>query len=463
MNGITEWLDHNTDYPLKSPGKFGGVFSDASFLCFDNFIPVLNTITKVGLQLEINITFDDGNQIFTCNIEDITQGSPLRLRTATRNYGVVVFGRLIDDVKSGVFGETIVVNSRFEEVCVRSIDTSLGVYSLNNLHNNVSITLDDNLWYSSDTLNAVSVPSNLERLTTKSAGVYISTSTLQLIEVYSGEATNVFKLDKVYAAICNNNGNIIGLAKTGSSSALYDLQVVPGIKLVDNISYTVTCLINDDSGNLWGLSGGNLLNFGQYPYTSTPIVKNTGLTNIKAITYINDAFLACVDGNTDFANPTKKFSSMFYRLDVSGGSVVKTVAGIMNNPSLNTLSDPKGGEHMPWIKLLTNNGNVLYGVTNSGIVYIIDAATLVAEQYTQLPTTANIGSPISIFNGGVTFTSDQVIPLKTINGVVVDDINQITISGSETIVVNEQNNDTIVFSLPVPDQSLNVRRTKQYE
>src|ERR1039457_403054 len=96
--GICQWQDHHTEYPLKNAGKIGGVFSDASFVMYDGFVPSLLNINAAEPSLSLAFQLDDGVQVFTSAASGIVEGSILKLKSNGRTYGTVVFGSGIADI-----------------------------------------------------------------------------------------------------------------------------------------------------------------------------------------------------------------------------------------------------------------------------------------------------------------------------------------------------------------------------
>src|ERR1022692_4708962 len=95
--GNIQWLDSIVEFPLKNAGNLGGLFSDASFITYDNFVPALTNISISGDNLLLTFKFDDGVQSFSCPISSAIEYNTFRIKNANRSYGTVVFGRLISD------------------------------------------------------------------------------------------------------------------------------------------------------------------------------------------------------------------------------------------------------------------------------------------------------------------------------------------------------------------------------
>ena len=451
MNGIVQWQDSNTNYPLINAGNLRGLFCDASFVMFDNFIPILNTITIDGTNLEFTFTFDNGSNTFTIAISSAIPNTVFKLKDTSRVYGNVVFGPLINDVISNSFGSSIKANLSFESVTVRTINSSNGIYSINGINNNVNITLDDNFWFSSNKFNAASVPDNLQYITTNATDLYLVGDSNQLLD--GSSASTIATLDRNYSAIINIGSNFIGASTDGSTTDLYLISQLPAIYL-STIDYPITALAYDSSLHLWGISESSLLDLGVSPFIVTPVVYAIGLTP-SGLTFINNKLVICVDGDPDYANPSTYFSSNLYSLTPSGSSTTNNLIGTMATTSSN---------HLSWLNGLTSLNGKIYGLvfTNPGyIIYEIDPVSLLSTEVVvySVPATKLVAQ--ALFYGGNTITINTISPLKSINLLGPID-NNLYINGSSFITVTQQSNDTLAFSLPIKDQNLNVTRTTQY-
>ena len=451
MNGITQWQDINTDYPLKEAGNFRGLFCDASFVMFDGFVPVLNTIELIGSNLQLTFTFDNGSNTFTIPISSVQPNTSFKLKDTNRVYGSVVFGPLINSVLANTFGSIINTSILFEAITVRTINSSNGVYSINGLSNDVDIALDTNLWFTDNKLYAVSVPDNLEHINTNSSDLYVNTDSNQLIDATSNSI--VTELDKIYSAIVNIGNKFIGVTTDGTNSVIYSITQIPAIYL-NSVSYSITSLAVDADAHLWAIAGSNILDLGVYPYSTSPVVYATSL-NPTGLTYINSKLVVCVDGYPDYSDIPNNFSSQFYSIIPSGSSTTNTLIGTMSSSSSN---------HLPWLVSVTSINNKIYGLALSSpgfVVYSIDPISLNSTQILSYTGDVTTSTAQSIFVGGNTITLTPISPLKTIN-LLGPNNNLLYITGSNFITVTQQSNDTIVFSLPIKDENLNVIRTTTY-
>ena len=459
--GIVEWLDNQTEYPLKNAGYLGGLFSDASFIMYDNFIPVLNTINVTITSLIINITFDDGSSTFTIPITNISEGASYRFYLNNRSYGVVVFGRLINDILANVYGTSISAGVSFDPSVVRSINSVNGVYSINGLSGDVTIDFDDNISMTGTRLDAVSLPSNLEIFKTDIGSVYLYTNSQNLAEMNlsTNELTYLNALDKDYSIIYNFNGNWLGVVVTSSASTIFDLTSIPSAPVtgLTNIPGIITALSSDNAGNLWALVGNSLVqlsNTGIYS-VGTPI--SIGLTGSSGMSCFDDYFIVYLPGPKDYSTNSTYYSNLLYKVTVSAGVATTMPLGLLNDPVL--------GNKLPWlISMFVLNGN-LYGASISGVsgnIYQIDPVNATVINAGTVTGNSISGDFISAFLGGPSITINNVVALKTINSITPSG-SQINLLGSSTVNVTQSSGDTITIGLPVATQYLNVKRTTTYE
>ena len=371
------------------------------------------------------------------------------MKEAGRVYGKVVLGYLAPELVSNYSGKTLNAYVNFESITVRSINSSNGVYSLNKLTQDVDIVLDSNFWVGQidSTISVASVPYNLQFINTEAGQVYMNTTSLQLLKATGGV---VATLDKPYTAITNTGSSFVGAVSTGTKSALYHLTSLPAALLVNNLDYNITALTVDGANNLWAVSGTKLVNLGQFPYTGTHTSYETSL-ELTGITYVNGGLVGCTNGYPDFANPPLTFGSQFFTLTPSGSATNNIFFGNIDNRS-------------SLISIASVNG-AIYGVaytTGTGyVIYHIDPTVLTATQVMVYEADIATKHVSSLFIGGNQIILNPVVPLKSINGLTPTN-NNLSIVGSNVITVTQENNDTIVFSLPIKDANLNVSRTTQY-
>ena len=486
--GITEWQNNQTDYPLKSAGKLSGIFCDASFVQFDGFIPILNSVSIVSDKLQMVFTMDDGTQTFEPLIADISQGYKYRLRSNNRYYGVVVFGRSIDSIISGVYGASITAGYRFESCTVRSIDSTNGVYSLQGNYGDVSITFDKNIRYGYTdkyVFDAISVPNNLDVVQTSASSLYSfsNSNKVSALDFGTGTSTSLTSLITGCNILYNHDSRLLGFDNTAKS--LYILNNIPGIKLfVTQPNVDIKAMAADNLGKLW--LGANINksaaliwvgtwvpsdgNYSQDNGPSNGIINkfqirdeanalvDISLSNLNSIVYVNNQFIISVDGDYDYVS-SLYYSSKFYvinEFNFANSSCVVAALGILRSPS----------SHLPQIKGLLSFNNSLIGWiinnTNNVVYYNINTSNLRANMLHTYIHDSVIGNILSVFVGGPAIALNSVTPLKTINGMTPIN-NHVYIKGNDAVNITQSANDTLTLSLTISDQNLNVRRTTQYE
>lgn len=473
--GITQWQDSNSDYPLKNPGNLSGIFCDASFISFDGFIPSLVNVAIVEANLVFKLKLDDGVQTFVHLLNQTAAGVGVKLRNLsnTRNYGTVVFGRLISDIVAGVYGSKLNVNILFDPITVRTINSNDGVYSLNNAAGSVAITLDRSIQFDGNIFTAVSVPSNLETVTTSPSQVYIHTDTGKIFEFSGSNSEYLIRLGRKYTAVTNTGSIFIG-AYTNEACSIYSLEATPNTTLLNNLEFSgqpgnIIGLTVAAGSNVWALSSvGKLRNLGLVSNLSlTPDVEYR-IWDVNTATYLIPKALASVDGNLIVAvdgaldySDTSRFSSTIYA--VNPVPIEPGKLGVITQASMVTSS---GNNHLLNIDSLTTIDNVLYGIAaNLGeyTIYSIDPETCISTALGTFTPGESSAQVLGIFSGGHLFVKNPIIPLKSVNGIPADELHSIFITDSNVINVTPRNNNTLEFSLTVPDKDLNVVRTTHYE
>lgn len=455
--GVTQWQDDESDYPLRGAGSLAGIFCDANFVTFNNFIPVLTNVSLIDSNLSLAIQFDDAVQTFTTPITNAIQGNVLRLRTSSRSYGCVVFGRLIADVVTGLLGTNITTNISFESITVRTINKSNGLYSLNGLSGNVNIVLDTNMQYNGSAFSAVSMPDNIATINTSTTNLYVNTAEFGLVEI--NPITGVFQLlttlDKPYTAICNDGIKFVG-AYVGTGSGLYTLATIPSQAIVKNIdpNSTNTYLSMDNSGQLWGITSSGLLCYGNGSYTAEPTVHSISpMPNV--IFNFGDNFMSCVNGSSN---------AVLYKLTPTSTSIICISIGQILLGGATTGLPPVVGAAVA--------NSMLYVICFTGTAYPVYSMNMSTLEASLVATyDGSFGSVVSMFAGGHEIMLTPIVPLKSINSLSIyssSSLNNIVLSAKEsadynTIKITPVSNNTLQFSLPIQDANLNVKRTIVYE
>lgn len=155
MSGILEleWENQNgiTSYPFLEDQLFDNLITDASFVQFNNFVPILNYMLVSNNSLEINVTLDSGTSLFTINQSDFVAGlNYIRLITGNRYQGRISFGVGLNELWTNYVGQQITYNLPFSPVTVKSISSTCGVFELLGVKGDIEFTRtvsDENIFY----------------------------------------------------------------------------------------------------------------------------------------------------------------------------------------------------------------------------------------------------------------------------------------------------------------------------
>lgn len=171
---INSWLTETslTPYPLTKSFGYDAMFTDASFIQFDNFVPVLKSVAVHNSDFIMAIIFDLSTETFTIPIDDIsTIGSSYRLTSGTRYLGKLVFGSGVSKfVEASGDNTTLSLNIPFLTHTVKSIPSGCGVFALNSKFGALQITSDDFISFESEdvegvhqiTFNAIAIPPDID-------------------------------------------------------------------------------------------------------------------------------------------------------------------------------------------------------------------------------------------------------------------------------------------------------------
>jgi hypothetical protein len=178
---VLEFQNENAlaGYPLIQGLEVSGILVDASFIQFDNFVPILNSIQIDADRLTLTITFDCGlisNIVLLKQSYNAEGGEHRHLRIYQTNpknpddlkyryLGVVCFGSGVEQLWLTYIGRKLLFNLPFAANTVRSIPLNDGVYMFDGNYGEVSLgrtSTDSAMFYNfspelnSITFNAVS-------------------------------------------------------------------------------------------------------------------------------------------------------------------------------------------------------------------------------------------------------------------------------------------------------------------
>lgn len=170
-NGILPWLNENAKGPYPLSGDIGvrDLIVDASFIQYNNFIPVLKKLVVDSVGITFTIQFDKEIITFVKLAEGSDVGDSIRLYGSEGRYlGVVVFGAGVASSVINKAGLVVSTGIPFEACTVLSISKNSGVHSIESLFGDLSVLSTTSVFFGIDTdidtgdpivdFNAVSTP-----------------------------------------------------------------------------------------------------------------------------------------------------------------------------------------------------------------------------------------------------------------------------------------------------------------
>ena len=159
---ILNWQNENSlsNFPLVSYIEFRDFLVDSSFVQFDNFIPILNTIAVDETNVTLTITFDYGvNSGIVLSKQTFLQNpnsAHIRLYTPTndRYLGVISFGPGTLDLFKTHIGRILTLDMQFSPDAVRSIPLQDAVYTFDGIYGDLVLgrgATDDSIFYNIST------------------------------------------------------------------------------------------------------------------------------------------------------------------------------------------------------------------------------------------------------------------------------------------------------------------------
>lgn len=160
--GILSWLNETglSQFPFTTDFGFNGLLVDATFLQYNSFTPILQTIAVNDISVILTIQFDYGVQAVSIPLSGLT--SPQKIYDGTRYLGTLIFGYDAADMLNPYLDQIILVNIPFLSHLVKGIPGNAGVYSIDGQFGAIIFTADSNIWYTLSgqnvTFNAVALP-----------------------------------------------------------------------------------------------------------------------------------------------------------------------------------------------------------------------------------------------------------------------------------------------------------------
>lgn len=213
-----EWENQNgvSSYPFLIDAPLNNIVVDASFIQFENFIPILNYVQVSAASLTFNIIYDTGISNFTLTQSDYNSGlNFIRLFASTRYIGRLVFGPGVNTLWNNYVGQQINFNLPFVSTTVRGISNTCGVFSISGLYGGIEFTrttLDENIFFNTAsnnvTFNAVA---NNQFPTTPPA------QALKLLNLLAPVDNNIFLSSSDVVQISGNSTGSIAVSLVGSN------------------------------------------------------------------------------------------------------------------------------------------------------------------------------------------------------------------------------------------------------
>lgn len=160
------WQNENglSGYPFNESLGTPDLIVDAKFVQFDNFVPVLNSVTVDSAKLILNITFDKLELPVEFNKSKYLLGDAYRCvriyePTTNRYLGTVVFGSGAEQLWEQAIGQVFKYNTPFSVYVVRSIPSKDAVYLFDSMYGDITLSKensDKSIFYNvSEELNTI--------------------------------------------------------------------------------------------------------------------------------------------------------------------------------------------------------------------------------------------------------------------------------------------------------------------
>lgn len=147
---VLSWNNESnlSPYPLVNSFGYDDLIVDANFVQFDNFIPILQTVSAANNLFEFIIKFDNLTKTIVVNKLDLL-GSPytIIIKEGTRYLGKLILGANAVNLYDTLANRTLTINTKFLSFLVKSIPSKAGVYKLQSNFGELAITSDNYIWY----------------------------------------------------------------------------------------------------------------------------------------------------------------------------------------------------------------------------------------------------------------------------------------------------------------------------
>lgn len=221
------WQNENNlaNYPLDNFTDYPSFISDANFIQFDAFVPILKYVLVETSAIKLAIEFDSGiqeNIIFNKDsfLEE-DKSKFLRIYTSdnSRYLGSLSFGQETLNLWENFIGRKLIYNSSFNKTVVRSIPKNHGVYTFDGLYGAITITkttADESIFYNTHKFN--SLKSNLT----------FNAVTYHEINASSNALKKINLVKPVNNNITLSSNDLIKITPSTSSTGGLDISLVSG-------------------------------------------------------------------------------------------------------------------------------------------------------------------------------------------------------------------------------------------
>ncbi len=167
--GITPWRNETGrfSYPLISDIlPDANIITDAYWVQFDSFVPVLKTIVVAATTITFNITTDSGDAAFVLEVPVEIERMDMYEPSYGRLIGRLTLGEGISNFHTNYIGKTIKVNTAFVASTVHGIPYNSGVFSIEGITGDVVFESDGNQFFTNEAqgvvFDAMNIPTCLD-------------------------------------------------------------------------------------------------------------------------------------------------------------------------------------------------------------------------------------------------------------------------------------------------------------
>jgi hypothetical protein len=165
---VLSWQNETTlsPYPFFTSFGYDNFITDANFIQFDNFIPILNKIEIYDMYINIEMLFDSGIQTITVAKSNF-MGLPYTkiIKVDGRYFGKLIFGPDAAAICNELNNTVLLPAVKVLSFLVKSIPSNSGVYSLEKMYGNLTFSTTADIFFNiagqNVTFNAVALPNTV--------------------------------------------------------------------------------------------------------------------------------------------------------------------------------------------------------------------------------------------------------------------------------------------------------------